>query len=294
MSFADFFAPRTVSWQRNPHYYNNAAPQSWASFPMQQQQQVRRQPQRTRNTGRPVDGLFGYPGGFDVEDYDPEGEVHNPIYRNANPRQLQRKQPQRQQQQHQPSTSAAIRSKPAAESELLRRERQRLANKARTMQLNACARCIQRWYRAQLQVKAAAARAEHYHAAALTIQRFFTDVVAIQRAKQVKAQLRALADVQHSVQEVCDQYMSRALHGPLHDDRGRVRRDILVYEEGLTKSLLALDNVSTLGNEVVRSRRKDIVTHIQGLLNELDAYREGCRPHDTVSNAGGFQRMQTD
>lgn len=163
------------------------------------------------------------------------------------------------------------------------------------MQLNACARCIQRWYRAQLKIRAAAALAEHCNAAALTIQRFLRDVAAIQHAKQIKAQLLALADVQHTVQDVCDQYMSSALHGgPLYDDRGRVRRDILCYEEGLTKSLIALDNVPTLGSDVVRSRRKDMVAHIQGLLNELDAYKESCTRHHGASNTEDSQRMQTD
>ena len=222
----------------------------------------------------------------------------------------QQQQQQRQQQQQQrrasPPTAAALTDKtpsngavdselqleePTSHKRLTRKQRQRAL--ARLRQAFA-ARRIQQWWRSifsdrraktlqEAQARAEAEKLERENKAAATLQRFIEKAAAVVPAKRIAAQLAELRKIEAKVSEVESEYApttTRSGGMSVYDDRGRVRKDILAYEDGLVKSLLAIDGVLTYGSEIVRNRRKELVRNIETQLADLDAYRSSGEKKD--------------
>lgn len=183
---------------------------------------------------------------------------------------------------------ARIEQQRELELQRLQQQREReMQQRVEQMQLNQTARKLQRWFRTQAQHK----RQDN---AARTIQNFFASQLLKQKAQHELRVLRAKNALKH-VQEQTDalkaEYRKRCLTGPLNDDKGRVRRDILAYEEYLTKLMLEIDHIPTHGDAEVRAIRKATVTYIQQLLRELDSYRSGTLKVSRALKRGGPKYM---
>jgi hypothetical protein len=181
----------------------------------------------------------------------------------------------------------AMRHRAKIEQQREQEREQALQEAARRMHLDKNARRIQRWFRSS-------AESRRQDIAARKIQSFFTSLLLIEKAQQQLRVLRGKKALDH-IREQADalkaEYRQACLTGPINDDKGRVRRDILAYEEYLTKLMLEIDNIPTHGDVELRSIRKATVTYIQQLLRELDSHRSGTLKTSRALKRGGPKYM---
>eukprot|EP01135_Chromosphaera_perkinsii_P011016 Nk52_evm50s2309 gene=Nk52_evmTU50s2309 len=126
--------------------------------------------------------------------------------------------------------------------------------------------------------------------AAKKITEFVKRVSAYKKATCVKEAMKQLSVIKGDIAELHRKYVPSVFNLPLLDAKGRVQYDLLAYEESLIKSLLKLDNISTLGNGTVRVVRKSIVNETNTYLAEVDEFKKnnkGARDEMDSSESSG-------
>eukprot|EP00127_Corallochytrium_limacisporum_P004916 Clim_evm60s191 gene=Clim_evmTU60s191 len=100
------------------------------------------------------------------------------------------------------------------------------------------------------------------------IEQWLLSIVKRKRALLAKKSLQTIHKIRDDLCMLRGQY-EMGLLGRGRNEKG-VSKNLLWYEELLTKKLVALDSIETHGNDVVRSKRKRVVKYIQKELARID------------------------
>ncbi|RUP44156.1 hypothetical protein BC936DRAFT_149862 [Jimgerdemannia flammicorona] len=135
--------------------------------------------------------------------------------------------------------------------------------------------------------------------AATKIQRWYKTAHATTHTQaKISQQLRALDDLASRLDAVQQKHEQQVLSRPLsfHDD-GRLspqpeNRKFLAYEDEVMQVMLKLDTVDSLGNEVIRDRRKGLVKRAEGMLAAIDAYKQ--KEWERAASADGEEERKEE